>query len=154
MVAKLGFRKPNFSWQLSLEVLSLLRSKEHQTDQSGSTSVLCVLEPVTKPFWAPTASVTGRAWQLFSSRVLHQKEDREGVFWKPSNSGARLWDSSFPSSPLRNCGFFKQSEYRKGCVMGVTPPYPLPPTPSLLKHFWEKSVLIWIPRVTTASKQN
>lgn len=103
MVAKLGFRKPNFSWQLSLEVLSLLRSKEHQTDQSGSTSVLCVLEPVTKPFWAPTASVTGRAWQLFSSRVLHQKEDREGVlktiklwrktlrFFIPFQSFEELW---------------------------------------------------------------
>lgn len=43
MVAKLGFRKQNLSWQLSLEVLSLSRRKEQETEyQLGCKSVpLC-----------------------------------------------------------------------------------------------------------------
>lgn len=47
MVAKLGLRKQNLSWQLSLEVLSLLGRKGHETEyQSGCKSVPCVLEPI------------------------------------------------------------------------------------------------------------
>lgn len=73
--------------------------------QSGCKSVLCVLEPITKAFWASRTSFTRGAWQPLPSRVLHQKEDGEGVFRKLWNSGMRLWDSSFPSFRLRNCGF-------------------------------------------------
>lgn len=79
-MAKLGFRKLNLSWRLSLEVLSLLGSSEHCIGyRSAYKSVLCVLEPIIKPFWAPRASFTGRAWQPLLSRVLHQQEDGEGV---------------------------------------------------------------------------
>lgn len=47
MAAKLGFRKQNLSWQLSLEVLSLLGRKGRGTEyQPGCKSVLLVPEPV------------------------------------------------------------------------------------------------------------
>lgn len=48
-MAKLGFRKLNLSWRLSLEVLSLLGSSEHCIGyRSAYKSMLCVLEPIIK----------------------------------------------------------------------------------------------------------
>lgn len=80
---QLEFRELNLNWQHSLEVLSLLRSKEHRTGYlSGCKSGLCVLEPIMKPFWAPSTSFIRGTWEPRPSRVFHQEEDGESVFRK------------------------------------------------------------------------
>lgn len=83
MVAKLGFRKQNLSWQLSLEVLSLSRRKEQETEyQLGCKSVPRVLQPIIN-----TSGPQGPLLQKglgntppsgFS--ITKKREDGEGVF--------------------------------------------------------------------------
>lgn len=145
VVAKLGFRKPSWSWQLSLEMLFLLGSKGHQTEyQWGCKSVLCVLKPTTKPFWAPRASPPGFFIRRKMETVCFENHETLLQGFGPLHFFLTIWETVF----LLAVGV------QKGHVMGVIPPYPLQPTPSLLKHVWEKSVLIWILRIKTASKQN
>ena len=79
-MARLGFRKLNLSWQLSLEVLSLLGSSEHRIGyRSAYKSVLCVLEPIIKLFWAPRASFTRRVGNP-SSPAFSIRKKMERVF--------------------------------------------------------------------------
>lgn len=81
MVAKLGFRKLNLSWQLSLEVLSLLRSKAHWIKyQSGCSSVLCVREPISYTFLGSKDPFIRGAWQILPSRFLRGKEEERVSF--------------------------------------------------------------------------
>lgn len=112
--------------------------------QWGCKSVLCVLKPTTKPFWAPRASPPGFFIRRKMETVCFENHETLLQGFGPLHFFLTIWETVF----LLAVGV------QKGHVMGVIPPYPLQPTPSLLKHVWEKSVLIWILRIKTASKQN
>lgn len=139
MVAKLGFRKLNLIWQLSLEMLSLLRSKAHWIKyQSGCRSVLCVLEPINYTFLGSKDPFIRGAWQTVLSRVLHGKEE-ERMSFENYKTVVRGLGTLHSLQPFEKLWLLKQLKYRKS-VWWESLPYPLPPTTSLLKHFGEKSL--------------
>lgn len=153
MVAKLGFRKLNLIWQLSLEMLSLLRSKAHWIKyQSGCRSVLCVLEPINYTFLGSKDPFIRGAWQTLPSRVLCGKEEEKMSFenYKTLVRGLGLF---IPSNHLRNYGFLSNWN-TESLFDGSHSSLPTATHNLFAKTFWRKITFIWILRIKTASKQN
>lgn len=113
MVAKLGFRKLNLSWQLSLEVLSLLRSKAHWIKyQSGCSSVPCVRQPINYTFLGSKDPFIRGAWQILPSRFLRGKEE-ERVSFENCKTLVRGLGTLYSLQPFEKLWLLKRLKYRK-----------------------------------------
>ena len=97
-MATLRLRKQNLSWQLSLEVLFLSRSKEHWTENQQD-----VLEPIIKPFWALRPLLQKGLGNTSPPEFSVRKMER-GCVLKTIKFWQRALGLFIPFQP-RNCGF-------------------------------------------------